>query len=66
VPLDLVRIDEPALLSIYEAGMILVRPDHHIAWRGNAIADERAAMTVLCRATGWIGAGSEVGKPLKG
>jgi hypothetical protein len=58
VPLDLIRFDEPTLLSIYEAGMILVRPDHHVAWRANAIADERAAMTVLRRATGWIDGGS--------
>jgi hypothetical protein len=38
--------------------MILVRPDHHVAWRGNTIAGERAAMTVLRRATGWIDSGA--------
>jgi 2-polyprenyl-6-methoxyphenol hydroxylase-like FAD-dependent oxidoreductase len=58
LPLDLIRINEPELAAIYEAGMILVRPDHHVAWRGNTIAGERAAMTVLRRATGWIDSGA--------
>ena len=53
VPLALLRIGTPELEPIFEAGMVLVRPDQHVAWRGNRIADERSASTVLRTALGW-------------
>ena len=42
VPLETVIVDDPAIAPIYEARLILVRPDTHVAWRGNACADGRA------------------------
>ncbi len=39
VPVKLVRIAEPSLAPIYERKLLLVRPDHHIAWRGDAAPD---------------------------
>jgi hypothetical protein len=50
IPLSVVRIDEPALEPIYGCDMLLVRPDHHIAWRGSSIVDADRILTV---ATGW-------------
>lgn len=41
-PLDIVVVDEPGLTPIYEAKLVLVRPDTHVAWRGNHCADGRA------------------------
>ena len=41
-PLDTVIVDDPALAPIYEAALVLVRPDTHVAWRGNGCADGRA------------------------
>jgi hypothetical protein len=41
-PLDVVYLDEPALGPIYEARLILVRPDTHVAWRGNGCDDGAA------------------------
>jgi 2-polyprenyl-6-methoxyphenol hydroxylase-like FAD-dependent oxidoreductase len=41
-PLEIVAVDEPALASIYEAKLVLVRPDTHVAWRGNECRDGRA------------------------
>lgn len=35
-PLDTVIVDDPAVAPIYEAKLVLVRPDTHVAWRGNA------------------------------
>jgi hypothetical protein len=37
-----VIVDDPAIASIYEAKLVLVRPDTHVAWRGNHCADGAA------------------------
>jgi 2-polyprenyl-6-methoxyphenol hydroxylase-like FAD-dependent oxidoreductase len=50
VPLKVLAIDEPQLSGIYERKMVLVRPDQHVAWRGNSVEDADA---VLARALGW-------------
>ena len=42
VPIETVIVDDPAIAPIYEAKLVLVRPDTHVAWRGNACADGRA------------------------
>ena len=34
VPLSVVRIRDPHVRQIYERDLVLVRPDHHVAWRG--------------------------------
>jgi 2-polyprenyl-6-methoxyphenol hydroxylase-like FAD-dependent oxidoreductase len=41
VPLETVIVDDPSIAPIYEARLVLVRPDTHVAWRGNACADGR-------------------------
>ncbi|MCX7362721.1 MAG: FAD-dependent monooxygenase [Alphaproteobacteria bacterium] len=38
-PLDIVVVDDASLAPIYEASLVLVRPDTHVAWRGNACDD---------------------------
>ena len=53
VPLQVVRIAQTELLSIYEAPLILVRPDQHVAWRGERIGDTAAADRLLAKALGW-------------
>ncbi|MBL8386413.1 MAG: FAD-dependent monooxygenase [Burkholderiales bacterium] len=53
VPLAVVRLDDPALAPIYAADLVLVRPDHHVAWRGAAPRTERDALAILRRALGW-------------
>jgi FAD binding domain-containing protein/aromatic ring hydroxylase-like protein len=41
-PLTTVVVDDPAIASIYEAKLVLVRPDTHVAWRGNDCGDGKA------------------------
>ena len=48
-PLDVLVVADPALRAVYERDLILVRPDMHVAWRGNrlpqAIDDLAAKVT---------------------
>jgi len=37
VPLAVVDVGEPAAADLYERRFVLVRPDGHVAWRGDAI-----------------------------
>jgi FAD binding domain len=52
MPLELLRTDEHNLTKIYGTGLLLVRPDQHIAWRGRACEDFRAAEAIIARAVG--------------
>ncbi len=49
LPLLVLRSDVAAVKALYTAELVLVRPDHHIAWRGAACSD---AASVLSRAIG--------------
>lgn len=35
VPMTHLALDDPAVRSCYERELVLVRPDHHVAWRGD-------------------------------
>jgi 2-polyprenyl-6-methoxyphenol hydroxylase-like FAD-dependent oxidoreductase len=37
VPLATVTIADPTIRTLYERSLVLVRPDGHVAWRGNAV-----------------------------
>lgn len=40
VPLDIVRTVDSAISDLYEAKFALIRPDQHVAWRGDSPPDE--------------------------
>ncbi|MBT7955527.1 MAG: hypothetical protein HN731_10060 [Rhodospirillaceae bacterium] len=39
VPLNIVRLKEAAAEDLYGAKLLLVRPDQHLAWRGNEVPE---------------------------
>jgi len=39
VPLTVVHSGDPETRALYGADVVLVRPDHHIAWRGDALTE---------------------------
>ena len=53
IPHCVIAIDDANALAVYGARLILVRPDHHVAWRGNRLDDPQAADAIVRRALGW-------------
>ena len=39
VPLKVVNIDDREIADLYELSLVLVRPDGHVAWRGDSVVD---------------------------
>ncbi|WP_456670874.1 aromatic-ring hydroxylase C-terminal domain-containing protein [Bradyrhizobium sp. USDA 3240] len=54
IPLSILQLDEPDLKGVYGRDMLLVRPDHHIAWRGTG-GKAPNADAILATALGWGG-----------
>ncbi len=50
IPLTTVRIDDGKIAALYEQRLALIRPDQHVAWRGNLWEGPR----ILMRATGQL------------
>jgi 2-polyprenyl-6-methoxyphenol hydroxylase-like FAD-dependent oxidoreductase len=44
LPLEVVALDEPLVRETYERSMVLVRPDGHVAWRGDSAPDNPTAI----------------------
>jgi hypothetical protein len=40
VPMEFVALDEPKVAALYERRFVLVRPDGHVAWRGDCMPDD--------------------------
>ncbi len=40
LPLQSIKIDEPKVRDTYERHFVLVRPDGHVAWRGDELPDD--------------------------
>ncbi len=49
VPLKRVQIGEPWIRKLYERRYVLVRPDQHVCWRGDAIPGDCAAIVDAVR-----------------
>ncbi len=50
IPLTIVRLNQAGLRRIYERDFLLVRPDQHVAWRGDTLPDD--AETLLRQVSG--------------
>ncbi len=50
LPLKILRLDRLEARDLYERDLVLIRPDQHVAWRGNRMPEDCAAL--LARVTG--------------
>ncbi|MEQ8699671.1 MAG: FAD-dependent monooxygenase [Bauldia litoralis] len=55
IDLAVVDVDDPHAADLYERPLVLVRPDEHVAWRGEGLPDDPEA--VMRVAAGFAGAG---------
>jgi hypothetical protein len=46
-PLDVLHLDEARVRSVYGASVFLLRPDLHIAWRGDGPPPDPAGLAAL-------------------
>ena len=53
VPLQVLQLDRSDLRALYQADVLLVRPDQHVAWRGSGQVSLDQAQAVLRRSLGW-------------
>ena len=44
LPLTVADVDEPAVSDAYGKSLALVRPDGHVAWRGDVLPDDHLAL----------------------
>lgn len=52
LPLEVVSLDEPGLGALYGAKLALIRPDGHVAWRGDALPENIHAVIDTVRGYG--------------
>ncbi|MGX7729563.1 FAD-dependent monooxygenase [Rhodococcus sp. 2H158] len=44
MPVQVLAVDEAHVRSVYETDLVLVRPDGHVAWRGNSLPDDLSSL----------------------
>jgi hypothetical protein len=49
VPLRLLDVASSEAAALYKEGLVLSRPDQHVAWRGNAVPDDPLALIDIVR-----------------
>jgi 2-polyprenyl-6-methoxyphenol hydroxylase-like FAD-dependent oxidoreductase len=53
VPMTLVDLGSGGRRDLYEAGLVLVRPDQHVAWRGDGAADPSSVIQMAIGSPGF-------------
>lgn len=51
-PLDVVRLDEPQLIDAFNASAFLLRPDLHVAWRGDTAPADAGMLASMATGNG--------------
>lgn len=53
-PVDVVHLDEPGARELYESSILVLRPDLHVVWRGQAVPQDPKKVAMV--ATGHVAA----------
>jgi hypothetical protein len=49
VPLAVIAIEDSKIAELYESGLVLVRPDGHVAWRADDEPEKPGALIDIVR-----------------
>jgi hypothetical protein len=49
VPIRAVRLDQPEVRAAYQRALVLVRPDGHVAWRGDRLPEDATRLVDVVR-----------------
>ncbi|HEY7555648.1 MAG TPA: FAD-dependent monooxygenase [Candidatus Binatia bacterium] len=49
MPINVVRLQEPRVKQTYERSLVLIRPDGHVAWRGDSVPADAAEIIDVVR-----------------
>lgn len=49
MPMSIIDIDDDATAKLYEKRLVLVRPDGHVAWRGDQLPDDVSGLVDIVR-----------------
>jgi 2-polyprenyl-6-methoxyphenol hydroxylase-like FAD-dependent oxidoreductase len=63
VPITFVRLDEPEIAKVYQRRFVLVRPDGHVAWRGDRMPRDPLRVIDVVRGAARRHAGEQESKP---
>jgi hypothetical protein len=44
IPLTVLELARDDIRQLYQADLALIRPDHHVAWRGNRVPSDADAL----------------------
>ena len=47
IPVTYLVVDDPDVRSVWERDLVLLRPDQHVAWRGDLVPEDCAALLAL-------------------
>ena len=50
IPLAIVAIAEQGIFDLYETSLALIRPDQHVAWRGESVGDPESILNTVIAA----------------
>jgi len=52
IPFSVQTLRADGLSELYQAPLVLIRPDHYVAWRGTAVPDDPGAVLDVARGGG--------------
>jgi hypothetical protein len=52
MPLKVLDLDDSVARELYERDLVLIRPDQHVAWRGNRLPADTPALVAQVTGTG--------------
>jgi FAD-dependent monooxygenase len=47
MPLEVIALNDPSVRTTYERPLVLIRPDGHVAWRGDTVPESVSSVSEI-------------------